>query len=125
MKKLVVTLGIFLSAVLCVQAQQAQNVPAEKQTAHLTGKISDACHLTTDQTSKIKPFVQQFVEARNEDKDKYQNDKNAMRSAMKTNRTQLENNLKTVLSADQMTELHNYWKEQRKERKAPTPAGQQ
>lgn len=124
MKKLIVTLGIFLSAVLGVQAQQA-NVSVEKQVTHLTGKITDACHLTADQTTKIKPFVQQFVEARKADKDKYANDQNGMKSAMKTNRMQLENNLKTVLSADQMTALHNYWKEQRKERKAPMPAGQQ
>lgn len=121
MKKLIVTLGIFLSAIICVQAQDAN---IGKQADNLTTKITNACHLSPDQQTKIKPFVMQFLQARNQDKQKYANDQGGLKNAIKADRMQFKSNLQTVLTPEQMTELKNYFKQQREMRKKqPAPAG--
>ena len=122
MKKLILTLGIFLSGIVCLQAQEAQGGNQDKQVANITSKLTTACHLTSDQVTKIQPFVKQFVQTRNDNKEKLSSNKEALKTANKANRQQLAANLKTILSADQMQEFKSWMQQQIKANPTPAPS---
>jgi len=103
MKKLILTLGIFLSGVLLVQAQSA-TASLDKKTSAMTGKITKACNLTSDQVTKVTPFIAQFVQTRAANKQKFANDPANLKAANHSNGQALKTNLKTVLSDAQMTQ---------------------
>jgi len=127
MKKLVTTLSIFLLGAMCIQAQQAPNAYIENQATKLTNKIASVGNLSKDQATKIRPFVEQFVEAKNEDTRTYANDQQGFKTAMKTERQEFKSNLQTVLSPEQMTQLTKYYKAHRKAQngtQTPAPASQ-
>lgn len=89
---------------------QAQDVAAaDKKAMAVTNEIMNACHLTSDQTNKIAPFVKQFMEAKFAYNEKYASDANALQAATKANKEQLSSNLKTILTADQMSALKTYF----------------
>ena len=56
MKKLILTLGIFLSGIVCIHAQEAQGDNTEKQTQTMVTKLTQVCTLTSDQVSKVTPY---------------------------------------------------------------------
>jgi len=103
MKKLILTLGIFLSGVLLVQAQSA-TASVDKKTSTLTGKITKACNLTSDQVTKVTPFIAQFVQTRTTNMQKFANDPTNLKTANHSNAMTLKTNLKTVLSDAQMAQ---------------------
>jgi hypothetical protein len=125
MKKLILTATLFLAGILCMNAQEAKQAPSvDQQTTNMTTKLTSACSLTADQATKIKPFVQKFVQTRADNKQKYASDPAGMKEAMKADRQELATSLKTVLSADQMTQFKNFLQQQMKGNQTPHPAGQ-
>jgi hypothetical protein len=113
MKKLIVTFGIFLSGIVFVQAQSAGNDGTDKRVTTVMNGITTACHPSTDEMTKIKPFVLQFVQTKEANKQKFAGNPDGLKAANKSNYQQLNSNLKTVLTADQMTQLAEYTKQQR------------
>jgi len=112
MKKLIVTLGILFSGIAFVNAQSAGDGTDKKVTTMMNG-INTACHLTSAEMTKIKPFVEQFVETKEANKQKLAGNPDGLKAANKTNNQQLKSNLKTVLTDDQMTQLTAYYKQQK------------
>jgi|GEM_PF-1003368 hypothetical protein len=120
MKKLVLTLGIFFAGLFAVQAQDAN---ADKQTEKLMNDYTTVCSLTPDQAAKVKPMIQTFVQTRMDNRQKYQGDKDGMKAANKQNRENLDNQLKTVLSADQIQKMKDYMAQKKQERMNKQGAG--
>jgi cytochrome c553 len=111
MKKLILTLGIVLSGIAFVQAQA--NESSDKNFTVTMNTINTACHLTADEMTKIKPFVTQFVQTKEANKQKLGGNPEGLKAANRTNNQQFKSNLQTVLSDDQMTQLTAYMKQQR------------
>lgn len=112
MKKLILALGIFFSGVLFAQAQQPAATP-EKQAEKMINKVTEVCSLTSDQVNRVTPLIKQFVNTRAENRAKYANNKQELQEANKENRDNLHNNLKPILSEDQMAKLKEYMKEKK------------
>lgn len=113
MKKLILTLGIFLSGIAFVQAQAAGNDGSDKKATAVMNGINTACHLTTAEMNKIKPFVIQFVQTKEANKQKLASNPEELKVANRTNNQQFKSNLKTVLSDEQMNALVAYYKQQK------------
>jgi aminoglycoside phosphotransferase family enzyme len=107
MKKLLLTIAIVFSGIVYMQAQEVS--AADKKAAAVTNEIKTACNLTSTQADKIAPFIKTFMENKFALNQKYSNDANALQAANKTNKAQLQANLKTVLSEEQMTQVKNYF----------------
>lgn len=122
MKKLILTFGIILASVVGMQAQQATEV-VQKRTAAMVSQMTAAAHLTPEQANKITPFVQQFVQTRFENRQKFANDANGMQTANKAGKEQLKSNLKTVLSDEQMNQLSSFYSNRQKTTASPSATG--
>ncbi len=108
MKKLVLTLGIVLMGIIFVQAQETAGI-ADKKAAAIVNQMMTTAHLTSDQASKITPFVKQFIQEKMDNTRKFSNDPAGLQHATQINRQQLKSNLKTVLSDDQMKQITAYY----------------
>jgi hypothetical protein len=97
MKKLMLTLGIFASGIMLVQAQDAT-----KMQEKVMNNLNTNCKLTPDETTKVKPFVTTLVNDRIADKKANADNKAGFMTAMKASQKKFDANLKTVLTADQM-----------------------
>src|ERR1039458_24128 len=96
MKNLMLTTGILLSGIICVQAQQKPGMGAKQTTTTTTtttstksdfsGKMATACKLTPEQQTKVKPMTAAFMKGREEAKKQNAGNKDAMKTAMKANR---------------------------------------
>ena len=63
MKKLILTAAILLGGLVCINAQEAKQAPTvDQQTTKMTTKLTSVCTLSAGQVTKIKPFVQKFVQ---------------------------------------------------------------
>lgn len=109
MKKLLVTLSLVLMALITVSAQE--QTPVDK----MVTTITNAANLNPDQVTKIRPMVEKFVAAKEANKQKYASDEQGMKTANKANAENLKEQLKTVLSAEQMEKLDEF-KKQKQER---------
>ena len=111
MKKLLLAFGIILASVFSATAQNT-----DAQTKKMVGNLTQVCGLTPDQVSKITPIIKTFVETRAANMQKYSTDDAGRKAANKENRENMMNQLKTILSADQMTKLKEHMKEQHEKR---------
>ena len=114
MKKLILALGIVLTSVFSVSAQDkaASGNGADK----MVNTITTVCSLTPDQVTKIKPMVATFVQTRADNKQKYANDPDGLKAANKENKANLKKQLQTVLTADQVTKYEQYLQEQKEKK---------
>lgn len=96
---------------------------AQKQVDKLMNNIQQGCQLTPDQANKVRPMVQDFVNARIAARKKYGDDQEAIRKFADSARKDFKNKLGTVLSKDQMQQLMQHMKEQRDQRRAQQPGG--
>jgi hypothetical protein len=110
MKKLILTLGIFFTGILCMNAQEAAS--NDQQTSKMVANITKVCSLTSDEATKATPAIKQFVASRNADKAKYAADKVQLKAAIKADRQTLITNLKPVLSADEIQKLEDHLSKQ-------------
>lgn len=108
MKKLVLTLGIALSAIVFVQAQES-TTNVDQRAATMVNQMVSTAHLTNDEANKITPFVKAFFQTKLDNQNKYANDPAGMKQANQTNRAQLKKNLETVLNAEKMQELTTFY----------------
>jgi len=93
------------------------NMSSEKQVEKLMGDMQEACKLTPDQVTKVQPIVQTFVNARISSVQQYGEDKQALKSAMETNRKNFKASLSAVLTPDQMTAFEQYVKQRAEARR--------
>lgn len=126
MKKLILTLGIILTGLFAVNAQQSPGV--EKQTDKMMATYNDVCQLTPAQADSIRPMVENFISTRQANKQQYGNDRASLAKADKENRRNYMAQLKTVLTPDQQQKLKAYQQQRRQERQqrrqnAPQPQG--
>jgi len=91
------TLGIFASSLMLVQAQDA-----DKMTEKVMNNLTTNCKLTPDETTKVKPFVSTLVSERIANKKANGSNMDAMKTANKASQKKFDASLKTVLTADQM-----------------------
>lgn len=116
MKKLILTLGIILAGLFTVNAQD--NATGKlSQTDKAISEYTSVAQATPDQITKIRPMLDSYFATRKENKTKYANDADGMKAANKANRENLEAQLKTVLSAEQIQKVKDYQKEQKEKRK--------
>ncbi len=101
MKRLILTLGLIIAGIFCVNAQEKGDKIANKMVSHLT----QVCGLSDDQVAKVQPIVADFIKTRMANKQQYANDAAGLKAANKTNRENYKNQLKTVLTADQVEKL--------------------
>lgn len=116
MKKLILTFGIILAGIFTVNAQ-TQDASVEKQVNKIITEYTSVAQLTPDQVTKVKPMLETFITTRKANKEKYANDEEGLKEANKTNRENLDAQLKTVLSADQIQKINEYNKEKREQKK--------
>ncbi|MGP8217698.1 MAG: hypothetical protein ACLQQ4_19165 [Bacteroidia bacterium] len=114
MKKLIVTFGIILAGLFTVNAQQ--DSPKQSQTDKIMNEYTSVAQVTPDQAAKVRPMVESFLATRKENKEKYANDPDGLKAANKANRENLETQLKTVLSAEQVQKIKEYQKEKQEEK---------
>jgi hypothetical protein len=122
MKKLILTLGIFFAAIVCLQAQQPASVDAEA--GKMLNKLTEVCKLTPDQITKVKPIIKQFVTTREANKAKYATNKSELQEANKANKDVLDSKLKPILTEDQEAMLKNFQQEQQEQKRANNAAHQ-
>lgn len=105
MKKLLLTFGIFFSALLGVQAQQTSAPTAAQQIEKIMKTLTATCNLTADQVTKAKPIITEFVNARIANKQKFGSDKEKLKEANEASKKARDTKLATVLTADQQKQL--------------------
>lgn len=108
-KKIILLVGIILVGIGCNNEQKKM----DKMTNKLLTRINNACQLSSDQTAKIKPLTEHFIELRKATKDKYSNDQEAFKSAMEINRSKFLDSLQTILTPDQFEKLKTSFQQQR------------
>ncbi len=101
MKKLILTFGLVLATLFCVNAQEKGDKATTKMVNHLT----QVCGLSQDQVAKVQPIVADFVKTRMANKQQYASDPAGLKAANKTARENYKTQLKTVLTADQVEKL--------------------
>jgi hypothetical protein len=117
MKKLLLTAGICLSALVFVQAQQtAVATTPDQQVEKMMTNLTTACKLSADQVTKAKPIVTEFVNAKIANKQKLGSDKDKMKAANQASMKAMNTKLNTVLNADQQKQLAAYEKEKMAEK---------
>lgn len=109
MKKIILILGIILLGMSCNNEQKR----IDKMTNKLLTRISNACQLSSDQVTKIKPIAVNFIKTRKETKAKFENDQNALKNAMETGRNKFMDTLKSILSPDQYDKLKASFQQQK------------
>jgi hypothetical protein len=111
MKKLILTAGICISSLLCVQAQQTTTSTTDQKVEKMMNSITTICHLTPDQVTKVKPIMVEFVNAVTANKEKFGADKDKLKAANEASRNARDTKLAAILSADQQKELAEKEKE--------------
>lgn len=92
MKKLILTLGIFLAGIVFVNAQ-------DKAANKIVSKMTEVCSLSQDQVAKVQPIVEDYVNARKANKQQYGSDPAALKNANKSINKEYREKLKTVLTS--------------------------
>jgi hypothetical protein len=113
MKKLILTFGIFLAGVFYINAQDKATIKANKMVDHLNEVIG----LSPDQVAKIQPLAEDFVKAREANRQQYAGDVNGRKSADKTAHENYKAQLKTILSPQQIEKLRVYNSQQKANKK--------
>ena len=116
MKKIITALCIIIAGAFSVHAQEstaAQN-PAEK----MVDRLDVICRLTPDQKEKVRPVIQAFTEARVQNKKKYANDPEGLKTANKENGENLKAQLKVILTPDQFAAMQEAAKEKKEKSEA-------
>ncbi len=98
MKKLVLTFGIFLAGIFYVNAQ-------DKGTSKMMDHLTQVCQLTPDQVSRVQPIVENYEKAKKANKTQFANDPSSLKGANKTAKENYKNQLKAVLTPEQMEKL--------------------
>ncbi len=114
MKKLILTLGIILTGLLTVNAQDAG---VERQSTKLVNEYASVAQMTPDQAAKVRPILESFLATRKENKEKYSGNPQALRTANKANKENMRTQLQAVLSPDQIQKIEDYNKEKKEEKK--------
>jgi hypothetical protein len=97
MKKLTLTLGIFLSAIFFVNAQDVS-----KQSAKVLNHITTVCSLTPSQIGLVKPIAEAMVKARIEAKQKYAGNPTELKETNNSISDGFKSNLQGILTPEQM-----------------------
>ncbi|HXP52004.1 MAG TPA: hypothetical protein VN922_18760 [Bacteroidia bacterium] len=116
MKKFILTFGIILTALFTVNAQNG-TIDTKTQTDKILSEYTSIGNLTPDQVAKVRPILENFYTTRKENKEKYANDSEGMKAANKANRENFAEQLKTVLSPEQIQKMKEYDRKKRAERK--------
>lgn len=103
-----------LAGLMLVNAQDNTSAKATKLINH----ISQICALTPDQVSKLQPIAENYIKAREANKQQYANDPAGLKSANRTNNQNYKAQLKTILTPEQQQKLKDYMAQQRANRKA-------
>jgi predicted component of type VI protein secretion system len=111
-KKIILAFAIILVGIGCSSEQSK----VEKAASKLVDKLNTACQLTPDETTRIKPLVKKFIETRRENTDKYASQQEALKLANETNRTNLIDSLKAILSPDQLEKFKAFTAQQKANR---------
>lgn len=109
MKKLILTLGIFLAGIMFVNAQDKADAVAAK----FVNKITEVCGLTPDQVAKLQPVAEDYIKTRKANKQQYATDPDGYRSATKTLNQNYKAQLKSILSPEQINKLEAYHTQQK------------
>ncbi len=118
MKKLTLTLGIFLSAIFFINAQDISS-----QSTKVLNHITTVCSLTPSQIGLVKPFTDAMVKARAEAQQKYAGNPGALKDANKSISDGFRSKLQTVLSSDQMKKFTaDALKRESMKKAAPAPS---
>lgn len=112
MKKTIITLGICLTGLLSVQAQQSStstsSAPAptfDQKVDKLLSTLTSTCNLTPDQVTKAKPIVEETIKARMANKQKYGADKTQLKAANQATLAAENTKINAILNADQQAKL--------------------
>lgn len=116
MKKLILTAGICIASLLCVQAQKAAPTAGE-QVEKMMSNITSTCNLTPEQAKSVKPIVTEFVNEKMANKKNAGSDKEKMKEANKASMKTMNEKLAKVLNADQQAKWAEYLKQKQAAKK--------
>jgi hypothetical protein len=108
MKKLILTVGICLSTLVLIQAQQIDKAAPptkEQRVEKMMTNLNSTCNLTPAQTTKAKPIVTEFVNSVAANKQQYGSDKDKLREANQASMKTMNTKLSAILNADQQKQL--------------------
>ncbi len=103
MKALLLTFGI-LSATFFNGYSQDNSAKVERSTEKIISKLKEVCNINEEQTRRVRPFVETYAKACAANKEKYAKDPDGLKLANKTAIDNYIEQLKTVLSPDQIQE---------------------
>jgi hypothetical protein len=97
MKKLTLTLGIFLSAIFFVNAQDVSS-----QSKKVLNHITTVCSLTPSQIGLVKPIADAMVKSRKEAQQKYAGNPSGLQDANNAISDGFKAKLQDILTPEQM-----------------------
>jgi Spy/CpxP family protein refolding chaperone len=115
MKKFILIAGIFLAGVFFANAQDKTDAKATK----LVNRITQICSLTPDQVTKVQPLAEEFIKAREANKQQYANDPDGLKNANKATTKSYKAKLDAIITPEQQQKL----KEANEQRKAKMKNG--
>ena len=121
MKKYFKTLLIATLAILFVAKSYSQNTTnatsphqpsktVEQRTTSMVDEMTKAATLTSDEVSKITPFVTEFQKQRDADQESFKGNKDKLSVARKARADKLSAQVKNIVTPDQYSKLQDYWK---------------
>ena len=116
MKKLILTFGIILAGLFTVNAQSGA-ADSKTQAEKVLTEYTSVANLTPDQVTKMRPILENLLTVRKENKEKYANDPAGMRAANKANNDNAADQMKAILSADQIQKIEDYTKAKKEARR--------
>jgi hypothetical protein len=133
MKKYFKILAIATFALSFVAKSYSQNTSSQEQpkktieqrTAHLMDDMTKIATLTSDEVTKITPFVTEFQKQKDADQEAYKGNKEKLATARKTREDKLSAQVKSIVTPEQFTKLDDYWKNKQNNGNNNKPASNQ
>ncbi len=124
MKKLALFLGILLIGIGCNSGTSSEK-KEETRASKIISKMTTICQLTSDQSARLQPIVENFIKTKIDNRDKYASDQTALRKADSTNRTNYVDSLRKILTPDQFEKLKSARKMNKQDGKGGDNGGEQ
>jgi predicted component of type VI protein secretion system len=124
MKKLALFLGILLIGIGCNSGTSSEK-KEETRASKIISKMNTICQLTSDQSARLQPIVENFIKTKIDNRDKYASDQTALRKADSTNRTNYVDSLRKILTPDQFEKLKSARKMNKQDGKGGDNGGEQ
>lgn len=99
----------FTQTVTTTSSSTQSTTTVEQKTTNAINEMTKVATLTSEQVEKVTPFVTEFFKQKEIDQANNKNNAELLKAAANKRKETLINDLKTVLSADQIELLKKHW----------------